>query len=46
MSLHAVVVFAYVMAAFAIGLYYAGIGMGYLYRLMGIIGGGAVLPLA
>lgn len=46
MSHCAVVVFAYVMAAFAIGLYYAGIGMGYLYELMGIIIGGAVLPLA
>lgn len=37
-------VFAYVMAGFAIGLYYAGISMGYLYELMGIIIGGAVLP--
>ncbi|RLV85672.1 Urea active transporter [Meyerozyma sp. JA9] len=46
MSHCAVVVFAYTMAAFAIGLYYAGIGMGYLYELMGIIIGGAVLPSA
>lgn len=46
MSHCAVIVFAYVMAGFAIGLYYAGIGMGYLYELMGIIIGGAVLPLA
>lgn len=42
----AVVVFAYVMAGFAIGLYYAGISMGYLYELMGVIIGGAVLPSA
>lgn len=46
MSHCSVVVFAYVMAGFAIGLYYAGIGMGYLYELMGILIGGAVLPLA
>ncbi|KAM3125677.1 hypothetical protein CJJ07_005093 [Candidozyma auris] len=39
-----VIVFAYVMAGFSIGLYYAGISMGYLYELMGIIIGGAVLP--
>lgn len=44
MSHLSVVVFAYVMAGFAIGLYYAGISMGYLYELMGIIIGGAVLP--
>ncbi|ODV70080.1 Na+/solute symporter [Hyphopichia burtonii NRRL Y-1933] len=41
-----VIIFAYVMAGFAIGLYYAGISMGYLYELMGIIIGGAVLPAA
>lgn len=41
-----VVVFAYVMAGFLIGLYYAGISMGYLYELMGVIIGGAVLPAA
>lgn len=39
-----VIVFAYAMAGFAIGLYYAGISMGYLYELMGIIISGAVLP--
>ncbi|CUM66187.1 uncharacterized protein PRCAT00003845001 [Priceomyces carsonii] len=42
----AVITFAYVMAGFAIGLYYAGISMGYLYELMGVIIGGAVLPSA
>lgn len=41
-----VVVFAYVMAGFLIGLYYAGVSMGYLYELMGVIIGGAVLPAA
>ncbi|EGV61906.1 urea active transporter [Yamadazyma tenuis] len=39
-------IFAYVMAGFAIGLYYAGVSMGYLYELMGVIIGGAVLPSA
>lgn len=39
-----VVIFAYVMAGFAIGLYYAGVSMGYLYELMGILMGGAVIP--
>lgn len=46
MSHASVIVFAYVMAAFAIGLYYAGISMGYLYELMGVIIGGGVLPSA
>ncbi|KAG7194990.1 uncharacterized protein KQ657_004102 [Scheffersomyces spartinae] len=46
MSHMSVIIFAYVMAGFAIGLYYAGISMGYLYELMGIIIGGAVLPSA
>lgn len=41
-----VVAYAYVMAGFAIGLYYAGVSMGYLYELMGVIIGGAVLPSA
>ena len=45
MSHMSVIAFAYVMAGFAIGLYYAGISMGYLYELMGIIIGGAILPL-
>ncbi|KAL4972681.1 Sodium:solute symporter family-domain-containing protein [Aspergillus desertorum] len=38
------VVFAIVMAAFATGLHYAGIGMGYLYLLMGVIISSAVFP--
>lgn len=41
-----VIVFAYVLAGFAIGLYYAGISMGWLYEFMGIIIGGGVLPAA
>lgn len=44
MSHASVIAFAYIMAGFAIGLYYAGISMGYLYELMGVIIGGAVLP--
>ncbi|CAH6723675.1 urea active transporter [[Candida] jaroonii] len=40
-----VLLFGYVMAAFAIGLYYAGVSMGYLYELMGVLIGGAVIPL-
>ncbi|SGZ47654.1 CIC11C00000003181 [Sungouiella intermedia] len=46
MSHASVIAFAYIMAGFAIGLYYAGISMGYLYELMGVIIGGAVLPSA
>lgn len=46
MSHASVIVFAYIMAGFAIGLYYAGISMGYLYELMGVIIGGGVLPSA
>jgi SSS family transporter len=38
------VVFAIAMAAFATGLHYAGIGMGYLYLLMGVIISSAVFP--
>ncbi|KAK6198820.1 urea active transport protein [Scheffersomyces amazonensis] len=41
-----VIGYAYIMAGFAIGLYYAGISMGYLYELMGVIIGGAVLSSA
>ncbi|KAK6463274.1 urea active transport protein [Scheffersomyces coipomensis] len=41
-----VIAYAYIMAGFAIGLYYAGISMGYLYELMGVIIGGAVLSSA
>ncbi|PNS21632.1 hypothetical protein CAC42_991 [Sphaceloma murrayae] len=40
----ACVVFATVMAAFSTGLYYAGISLGYLYLLMGVIISGAVIP--
>lgn len=32
------------MAAFATGLFYAGIGMGYIYLMMGVIISSAVLP--
>ncbi|KAL4869166.1 hypothetical protein BDV12DRAFT_208727 [Aspergillus spectabilis] len=38
------VLFALAMAAFATGLHYAGIGMGYLYLLMGVIISSAVFP--
>lgn len=38
------VVYAILMAAFSTGLHYAGISMGYLYLLMGVIISGAVLP--
>lgn len=37
-------VYAVVMAAFSTGLYYAGISMGYLYLMMGVIISGAVIP--
>lgn len=37
-------VYALLMAAFSTGLHYAGISMGYLYLLMGVIISGAVLP--
>jgi hypothetical protein len=40
------VVYALIMAAFSTGLYYAGIGMGYIYLMMGCIIGGGVLPAA
>ncbi|KAK7517198.1 urea active transporter [Phyllosticta citriasiana] len=39
-----VVFFALAMAALSTGLYYAGISMGYLYLLMGVIISSAVLP--
>lgn len=38
------VIYAVVMAGFATGLYYAGVGMGYLYLLMGVIISSAVFP--
>ncbi|QKX53391.1 uncharacterized protein TRUGW13939_00470 [Talaromyces rugulosus] len=44
MSHMACVVYALIMAGFATGLYYAGIGMGYLYLLMGVIISAAVIP--
>jgi len=37
-------VYALAMAGFATGLYYAGIGMGYLYLLMGVIISAGVIP--
>lgn len=40
----ACVLYAIVLAGFATGLYYAGVGMGYLYLLMGVIISSAVLP--
>lgn len=44
MSHVCVVVFGFVMAGFSSGLYYAGVSMGYLYLLMGVIVSSAVLP--
>lgn len=41
-----VVVFSVAMSGFATGLYYAGISMGYLYEIMGVIISAAVLPVA
>ncbi|KAL3454546.1 Sodium:solute symporter family-domain-containing protein [Aspergillus insuetus] len=38
------IAFALIMAGFSTGLYYAGIGMGYLYLLMGVIISSAVFP--
>ena len=38
------VIYAIIMASFSTGLYYAGISMGYLYLMMGVIISGAVLP--
>ncbi|CDO93330.1 unnamed protein product [Kluyveromyces dobzhanskii CBS 2104] len=40
------IVFGLVMSGFATGLWYAGISMGYLYELMGIIISSAVIPVA
>lgn len=37
-------IYAVAMAAFSTGLYYAGISMGYLYLMMGVIISGAVIP--
>lgn len=44
MSHTACIVYAIIMAGFSTGLHYAGISMGYLYLLMGVIISGAVLP--
>ncbi|KAK6437048.1 urea active transporter [Oleoguttula sp. CCFEE 5521] len=38
------IVYAIIMAAFSTGLHYAGISMGYLYLMMGVIISGAVIP--
>ncbi|SCU97476.1 LAMI_0F10220g1_1 [Lachancea mirantina] len=47
LSSHATcVIFGFAMSGFSVGLYYAGISMGYLYELMGIIISSAVLPAA
>ncbi|KAL6713891.1 urea active transporter [Lecanora helva] len=39
-----VVIYAILLAAFSTGLYYAGISMGYLYLMMGVIISSAVVP--
>lgn len=39
-----VIVFSLAMSGFATGLYYAGISMGYIYEIMGIIISAAVIP--
>jgi len=44
MSHSCVIFFGFFMAAFSTGLYYAGISMGYLYLMMGVIVSAAVLP--
>lgn len=44
MSHVACIVYAIVMAGFATGLFYAGIGMGYIYLMMGCIISSAVIP--
>lgn len=44
MSHSSCVIYALVMAGFSTGLYYAGISMGYLYLMMGVIISGAVIP--
>lgn len=40
------VIYSIIMAAFSTGLYYAGIGLGYIYLMMGCIISSAVLPAA
>jgi urea-proton symporter len=44
MSHCCVVAYAVIMAGFSTGLFYAGIGMGYIYLMMGVIISSAVLP--
>jgi Na+/proline symporter len=44
MSHASCVIYSIIMAAFSTGLYYAGIGMGYIYLMMGVIISAAVLP--
>jgi len=44
MSHSMVIGFGVIMASFSTGLYYAGVSMGYLYLLMGVIVSSAVLP--
>ena len=44
MSHASCVIYAIIMAAFSTGLFYAGIGMGYIYLMMGCIISSAVLP--
>jgi hypothetical protein len=44
MSHASCMIYATIMAAFSTGLYYAGISMGYLYLMMGVIISGAVIP--
>lgn len=44
MSHTMVVAFGIIMAGFSTGLFYAGVSMGYLYLLMGVIVSSAVLP--
>lgn len=42
---HCIVIgYAIFIASFSVGLYYAGISMGYLYLMMGVIISSAVLP--
>ncbi|KAK5091411.1 urea active transporter [Lithohypha guttulata] len=38
------VVYSIIMAGFSTGLYYAGVGMGYIYLMMGVIISAAVIP--
>jgi SSS family transporter len=44
MSHASCVIYSIIMAGFSTGLFYAGIGMGYLYLMMGVIISAAVLP--